>query len=233
MPARTHGVKVVFLVLCLGLFVLQSGCSTSGGGNAEAPPSNANALHLTLSAPSGSTTVVIADVQSFRANIVITFVPDVPALVQLTASPTTVSPAGTATLTATVTDVNGNHVSAGETVTFSLSTNTSGATLSAVSGVTNSSGQATVKYTAGGMPGADTVQAQVTSTVVGFASITVTESQNLSHVTGITAVASAPSVVADGTSTVAIRATVTTASGFSPAGLVVTFTTTLGAQATA
>src|SRR5438552_7632027 len=58
MPARTHGVKVVFLVLCLGLFVLQSGCSTSGGGNAEAPPSNANALHLTLSAPSGSTTVV-------------------------------------------------------------------------------------------------------------------------------------------------------------------------------
>jgi adhesin/invasin len=200
MPARTHGVTVVFLVLCLGLFVLQSGCSTSGGGGTETSPGNSNALHLTLSSPSGSTAVVAdghstiplrmqvtnasgagvsglpvtfatnagvlspssvvgasrdllstdqpdqtpttradstgsvtvntdangiaqvfltastvagtavvtADVQGFRSNIVIDFVPGPPVRMQLTASPPTVSPAGTSTLTATVTDANGN-----------------------------------------------------------------------------------------------------------------------------
>src|SRR5262245_14210829 len=57
MPARTHGSTVVFLVLCLGLFVLQSGCSTSGGGETQTSPGNSNALHLALTSPSGVTAV--------------------------------------------------------------------------------------------------------------------------------------------------------------------------------
>src|SRR5207248_10457041 len=47
MPAKIHVVKTVFLVLCLGLSVLQSGCSsTGGGGTTQAPANNSNALHL-------------------------------------------------------------------------------------------------------------------------------------------------------------------------------------------
>src|SRR5205085_8872410 len=126
--------------------------------------------------------VITADVQGFRTNIVIDFVPGSPARVQLTASPTTVNAAGTSMLTATVTDANGNP-NVGVTVTFSLSTNTSGAALSAGSGVTDANGQVTVKYTAGITPGADTLQAQVTSSVKVSTSITVAASQNASQVT--------------------------------------------------
>jgi hypothetical protein len=83
---------------------------------------------------------------------------------------------GTATLTATVTDANGNPVP-GETVTFAFLTNTSGAALSSPSGATDSNGQVTVQYTAGSTGGADTVRALATSTsVAGSTSITVTTS---------------------------------------------------------
>src|SRR2546421_4628363 len=59
MPAKIHVVKTVFLVLCLGLSILQSGCSsTGGGGTTQAPANNSNALHLDLSTTSGSTAVV-------------------------------------------------------------------------------------------------------------------------------------------------------------------------------
>src|SRR5262249_8555360 len=198
-------------------------------------------VFLTASTVAG-TALVTADVQGFRTNIVIDFVPGPPVRMQLTASPPTVSPAGISTLTATVTDANGN-LSVNENVTFCFLTNTSGATLSigsgaaspslcsvpsAVSGMTNNNGQVTVKYTAGSNPGADTMRATTSMGGVGATSITVTEAPDLPQVTGVTVVASADSVAADGTSTVAIRATVTTASGFSPAGLVVTFTTTVG-----
>src|SRR5215831_14414539 len=57
MPVQTHVVRIVFLVLCLSMLVLQNGCSNSGG-SAEAPASNANAVNLTLSTTNGSTAVV-------------------------------------------------------------------------------------------------------------------------------------------------------------------------------
>jgi hypothetical protein len=53
MPVQTHVVRVVFLVLCLSMLTLQNGCSNSGSGQAEAPASNANAVQLALSTPSG------------------------------------------------------------------------------------------------------------------------------------------------------------------------------------
>src|SRR5207244_646801 len=93
--------------------------------------------------------------------------------VQLNASPNTVNASGTSNLTATVTDANGNPIP-DETVTFTLSTNASGASLSPTSGTTDSNGQVTVKYTAGTTAGADTVRALATSTsVAGAISITV------------------------------------------------------------
>jgi hypothetical protein len=130
---------------------------------------------LTASTTAG-TAVVTADAMGFRTHIDIVFVPGPAARVQLNASPNTVSPSGTSTLTAIVTDVNSNLV-VGETVTFTLVTNTSGASLSATSGITNSTGQVTVMYTAGTTAGADTVRALATSTSVGEStSITVTAS---------------------------------------------------------
>jgi hypothetical protein len=263
MPVQTHVVRVVFLVLCLSMLTLQSGCSNSGSGQAEAPGSNANAVQLALSTTSGvpavvadgqsaiplraqvtngagvgmagvsvtfattagefsaspvvrvsrdsshnilstvtrvggsgsvtvttdtngvaqvlltagtttGTAVVTADALGFRTYIDIFFVPGPAARVQLDASPNTVTASGTSTLIATVTDANGNPVP-GETVTFTLSTNASGAALGATSGTTDSNGQATMQYTAGTTAGADTVRALATSTsVAGSTSVTVT-----------------------------------------------------------
>ena len=120
------------------------------------------------------TAVVTADALNFRTHIDILFVPGPAARVQLNASPNAVNASGTAMLTATVTDANGNLVP-GETVTFTLPTNTSGASLSTTSGTTDNNGQMTVQYTAGTTGGADTVRAQATSTsVAGSTSITVT-----------------------------------------------------------
>jgi Big-like domain-containing protein len=261
MPVQTHVVRAVFLVLCLSMLTLQSGCSNSGSGQAETSGSSANAVHLALSTTSGvpavtadgrsaiplraevtndtgvgmadipvtfattagglsaspvvrvsrdlsssgpttragsngsvtvttdtngiaqvllaagtttGTAVITADALGFRTHIDIFFVPGPAARVQLDASPNTVNASGTSTLTATVTDANGNPVP-GETVTFTLSTNTSGAALSATSGTTDSNGQATMQYTAGTTAGADTVRALATSTsVTGSTSVTVT-----------------------------------------------------------
>src|SRR5262245_4736487 len=58
MPAKTHLVKAVFPVLCLSMLALQNGCSHSGGGNTQAPASNASAVHLSLSTTNGFTAVV-------------------------------------------------------------------------------------------------------------------------------------------------------------------------------
>jgi hypothetical protein len=120
------------------------------------------------------TAVVTADALGFRTHIDIFFVPGPAARVQLDASPNTVNASGTSTLMATVTDANGNAVP-GETVTFTLSTNTSGASLSATSATTDGNGQATMQYTAGPAAGADTLRALATSTsVAGSTSVTVT-----------------------------------------------------------
>ena len=58
MPVQTHVVRTIFLVLCSSMLILQNGCSNSGGGNAEAPAGNANAVSLALSTPSGVPAVV-------------------------------------------------------------------------------------------------------------------------------------------------------------------------------
>jgi hypothetical protein len=58
MPVQPHVVRAVFLVLCSSMLILQNGCSNSGGGQAEGPASNANAVSLALSTTNGSTAVV-------------------------------------------------------------------------------------------------------------------------------------------------------------------------------
>ncbi len=173
------------------------------------------------------TAVVTADALGFRTNIVINFVPDAPARVQLSASPTTVNAGSTSTFTATVTDANGNPVS-GETVTFTLSTNMSGATLSSMSGTTNSNGQATVTYTAGSTPGADTVRALATSSgVSGSTSVKVTVPA-IAGVARIDLLVSSPQLGSAGTGNVMLTALVRDAANNVVSGIPVNFTADSG-----
>lgn len=181
------------------------------------------------------TALVTADVQGFRTSIDIAFVAGVPARVQLNASPTMVNAGGLSTLTATVTDVNGNPNN-GQTVIFSFTTNTSGATLSPTSGTTDSNGQVTAMYTAGTMAGADTIRVQVMSnTLTTMTSITVTALPAGTSTMMVTSIAvtngATGPVPANGVNSVDITATVQGASG-PLAGEVVTFTTTAGVFAT-
>ena len=314
MPVQTHVVRVVFLVLCLSMLVLQNGCSNSGSGQAEAPASNANAVSLALSTTNGSTAVVAdgrstvpvrirvtngsgapmagvpvtfattagqlsespivrstrstlsgsnstttradssgsvtvttdtngvaqvlltasttagtasvtADAMGFRTHIDIFFVPGPAARVQLNTSPNTVNAGGTSTLTATVTDINGNLVP-GETITFTLSTNTSGASLSPTSGTTDSNGQVTVKYTAGTTAGADTVRAQATSpSVAKETSITVTAPSGTGGPvpSRIDLLVSSPQLDSDGTQSVTLTALVRDAANNVLSGIPVSF----------
>ena len=320
---QTHVVRMIFLVLCLSMLTLQTGCSNSGSGSAEAPANNANAVHLALSTTNGSTAVVAdgrsavpirlqatngsgaamagvpvtfattagalsgspvvrsassalsrgnlmtaaradssgsvtvttdtngvaqvlltasttagtaavtADAMGFRTHIDISFVPGPAASVQLNASPNTVNASGISTLTATVKDANGNLVP-GTTVTFTLSTNTSGASLSPTSGTTDINGQMTVTYTAGTTGGADTVRALTTSaSVAGATSITVTAPPPGIGTSGpvpnrIDLLVSSPQLSSNGTGNVTLTALVRDAANNLVSGVLVRFSADSG-----
>ena len=204
---------------------------TGEGSVTVTTDANGTAQVLLTPGTTAGTALVTADVQGFRTNIIITFVSGPSSRVQLSASPTTVNAGGTATLTATVTDINGNLVS-GETVAFTLTSNISGAALSAASGVTNSNGQLTVTYTAGSRPGADTVQARATSTaVVGMTSITVTLPPGAPGApvpSRIDLLVSSPQLNSNGSETVTLTALVRDAANNVVSGVVVTFTANSG-----
>ena len=120
-----------------------------------------------------------------QTTIPVLFVALAPAKVVLQVSPTAIGPnQGTATtqqaqLLATVTDANANPV-ANATVNFSRVTDPSGGNLSQPSAVTDSSGQASVQFIAGGTTTASNgvqVKAQVAGTAVsGLANLTVNQS---------------------------------------------------------
>src|SRR5437879_6370123 len=183
---------------------------------------------MLIAPTSPGTATVTASVEGFSTTTTVTFGAGPPATVQLSPLPATINIGGTATLTTTVLDAQNNPV-AGQTLTFTpLPTH---GTLSVTSGVTDSNGRLTVTYT-GTSPTApntpDAVRVRTVNAITDSVGLTVVSAP----VTGITASAGAASVVADGASTVAIRATVTVASG-SPAGLPVSFTTTTGSFAAA
>jgi hypothetical protein len=212
---------------------------TRAGGNGSVTvmtDTNGVAQALLTANTTAQAVVVTADALGFRTHIDILFVPGPAARVQLTASPNTVNVSGTSTLTATVTDANGNFVP-GETVTFTLSTNTSGASLNPTSGVTDSNGQVTVQYTAGTTAGADTVRALAASTsVAGSTSITATAPSGGSgsgsqpgSVASITLSADSNAIQANGSATATITATLRDANGRAVGdNVIVNFSTTLG-----
>lgn len=148
-----------------------------------------------------------------------------PANVDVYAAPSTVNPGSNAAITAKVTDTNDNAVS-GETVTFSITDNQSGASLGATSAVTDLSGEAVVSYTAGSTNG---VQDEVTATADGIpGTATIDIDASAVMVGGITVETGSDTLPANGASGASIRATVTDVDGEALPGIGVEFITTLG-----
>jgi hypothetical protein len=126
--------------------------TTTGGGlsNASANTIAGGIAEVRLTSPEivGSATVS-ASAQGIIGSQVVTFTAGAPAVIVMTANPTTVSIGGAVTLIATVTDSKGNLVP-NQAVQFNQSVNISGGTLSSLSATTDANGRATVTYTAGG-----------------------------------------------------------------------------------
>lgn len=121
-----------------------------------------------------------------------------PKSVSIVLNPTSVAVNGTSTVSVTVRDASGNPL-VEQTVNFTVPTNNSGGTLSAVSATTNSSGVATVVYTAGSAvtsSSQDSIQAQVGGLPPASATLTVSSSV---RVTSISLIASSPQLLSNAT----------------------------------
>ncbi|GIX47661.1 MAG: hypothetical protein KatS3mg131_1872 [Candidatus Tectimicrobiota bacterium] len=189
-----------------------------------------------LTAPTTiGTATVTADALGFRTSLTVTFVAGPPVALTPKVTPQTPKRGETATLEALVTDAFGNPV-ANQAVTFSLESSESGGSLQAggtatteITAVTDTQGKASVTYLAGAQPGTDTVRITVSASLTATVAIQVDVEVALeSEVASISLVAGADTLVADGSSAVTLRATVSNAAGEGLPGVVVTFTTTAG-----
>ena len=128
--------------------------ATDGAGEATVSVQSATAGPVTISAtgqPSGPTTSVTVE-----------FVATMPASLDIQATPLTVATGDQSTISATVTDANGNPVK-NQTIDFSILIDPTGGSLSSPTAVTDSQGRANAVYTAGGTPSAqDGVRIQAT-----------------------------------------------------------------------
>lgn len=173
--------------------------------------------------------VVTATAKGVAKTTNITLIAGTPTKAVVAAAPSAVRPGGAATLTATVTDTNGNAV-AGEVVTFLFSQNDSGAVMTTVTAVTGTDGVATVPYTAGDTAGgSDIVTVKVGSLLpAAITPATISVSGSVNPVNSVELATGRGSLPADGTSTTTLRATVIGIDGDPVAGATVTFTTTMG-----
>jgi adhesin/invasin len=149
-----------------------------------------------------------------------------PDTITITVSSTTVHPGETITATVTVKDDSGLPIE-GETIFFTISENNSGASLSALSALTDFNGQTSVEYTAGVTSGDSDELLAVAKSNEASDDITINVEPPL--VGGIQVTSGSTSLVANGTSSTNVRATVSDVGGSPVAGLSVSFTTTLGA----
>ncbi|HUG25519.1 Ig-like domain-containing protein, partial [Piscinibacter sp.] len=156
--------------------VSQSSAVTNSSGQASTSVSSTTASPATVQA-----TLLNADGDTIaQATLPVEFVATVPAELVLQIQPTAIPPnpdgstANQAEVLATVTDANGNPVK-NVTVNFNRSADPSGGNLSQASGVTDSSGQASVNYIAGALSTASN-GVQISGTVAGNTSVTGTGS---------------------------------------------------------
>jgi adhesin/invasin len=175
---------------------------------------------ITLSGTTAGTATVTATAVGGSANTTVTLVPDLAtaAVVGVTATPASIAANGVSTsvLVATVKDAHNNLVGAGVSVAWSKT----GGTLSSASTVTNASGQATVTLTSATAAVSVTVTASLPS---GSASTPVAFVADTTTARVVSLVASPTSIVANGSNTSTLSATVFDANN-NPVGAGVTVT---------
>jgi len=205
--------------------------TTLGSLSATSVTTNANGIAQVIL--NGVATLGIASVQvstgGYSDTVEVAFVEGAPAIISLSANPTSVSAGGTSTIVATVLDSNSLPVN-GTGVVFDIPTNLSGGSLSAISGTTSANGQVTITYTAGNTTSVTDqvrVRAQANSALDATTAISIGASSV--SITGITVSAGTSSIVANASNSVAITAEVAGAG----AGATVTFATTLGTLSSA
>ncbi len=199
---------------------------------ASATTDNSGVAQVSLAAGTlTGASLVTVSVSGFSDNGTVSFVPGPAATVDLQASPASVLASGTSNISASVVDANGNAVT-GETVTFSFDAQGSGSpSLSSITAETNSNGIALSTYTAGSAVGTDTVSAGTSSNASDTADIVVTAAAVI--VSSIDLTAGASSLVADGTTSAAIRAEVLDIDSNPVEGEVVSFSSTAGTLSSA
>ena len=198
-------------------FTTTAGTFAASVTTAEATTNASGIATVNLIAPtSPGTATVTASASGFSASTTITFVAGAAAVVQLVANPTTVNPNATSSITARVTDAQGNPVSA-QTLTF---TAPSRGTLSALTGITDTNGQFAVTYTAGATPATDTIQVRTVNGITGTLSITITPASGASR---IDLFVSSPQLGSNGIGSVTLTALVRNAANNVVSGGLVSF----------
>jgi hypothetical protein len=221
LTGNNAGVTVTFTmpVNNSGGHLSASSAVTDGSGQAQVSytagsNSPTQSVSDTVQASAGSISGTVAITRTGTATTALS--------ITVAASPASVSAGHVSIVTATVT----GDDNVGVTVTFSLSVNNSGATLSATSAVTDGSGKAQVTYTAGAnnptLTVDDTVQAAVDS-ISGTVVITRTGTATTSYTVTVSAV---PTSLATDTSNSVITANVKNNLGTVVSGVTVTFTVT-------
>lgn len=144
------------------------------------------------------------------------------ATVALNAAPSTIAPYGETILTAVVKDAAGNPVE-GDSITFQITTNTSGGKLSALTATTTIHGEATVTYSAGNKSAlaGDILKATSSNAKVGTRTVIVDPSAII--IGSVALAAEKTELTADGLSTSVLTATVLDIDGNPAVGQSVTF----------
>ncbi|MDH5784170.1 MAG: Ig-like domain-containing protein [Chromatiales bacterium] len=215
------GVDVAFQITGTGDFA---------GAKAAIATTNASGLAtaaLTVPNLVGGATIT-AVTAGKTASIKVTYIPSSPALMTISASPTTVGVSTDSTITATFFDSFGN-LTPNEPVTFAvIADNSGGSVLSNPTGLTqtNASGIAEMVYTSGStnVGVLDRVQARATNGTQPTGSVDISVSQSATQISTLKLALSTPSTsITVGTNTVTADATVLDSSGTAVPGVNVTF----------
>jgi hypothetical protein len=170
---------------------------------------------------------VATSVGGFNRTTLVQFVPGVPTTVSLVAAPSLIAPGSQSSLISVIRDANSNPVP-GITVQFS-NANVQRGLVSPTSVTTNAVGEARAIYQATNQVGTDTVSVRLPSfgaVAAGTVGITIDSGQ--SEVGTLALQTGANSIVANGSSSVALRATVSDRDGNPLQGLTVSFDATAG-----
>ena len=201
---------------------------TSAGALSGAGPVATDAsgnASVQLSAPTAiGTAAITATVPGLSASTSVQFVAAEPNAVDVSASPSALVLGGSSSVSAMVTDANGNPVS-DEQLLFSIVQNQTGGTLASATSTTDNNGRVSVTYRSGSSPGTDQIKAATAGGESG--TVALSASADNAFAADLVINLGAESIAAGG-GDVAIDAVVVDPNGSPVVGASVAFTTTAG-----